>query len=204
MSEDWETQWSRTWSNVPLWWSILWRGYKKLLKNLDLESPRIIELGCGSGRTSLALAKLFKGTVTLVDNSKTAIIKAKQTFYNQNINVKFIMGDLFSLKLEGGYDLVHSEGLIEHFSEKQLNKLIKLHGLLCKPDGYAIIFAPTPSKTYKMWRFIQERLSVWYYGDEKPILGDELKTLCERNGLRVLKTVKTPFQVGVLCKPIGN
>ncbi len=203
MQEDWETQWNRAWSNVPLWWVILWRGYKKLLKEVDLKSPKIIELGCGSGRTSLALAKLFNGEVTLVDNSKAAIRKAKQTFYNQNVNTKFIIGDLFSLKLEGGYDLVHSEGLIEHFKERQLNELVKLHSSLCNPEGYVIIFAPTLSKTYKIWRFIQERLGVWYYGDEKPMLEGELKTLCERNGLKVLKTVKTPFQVGVLCKPVG-
>lgn len=201
MPEDWETQWRRTWSNVPVWWSILWRGYKQLLKEVKLKSPRIMELGCGSGRTSLALAKLFKGEVTLVDNSKAAISKAKQVFHDQNINVKFIIGDLFSLKLKEGYDLVHSEGLIEHFQGETLTKLIKLHSLLCNPDGYVIIFAPTPSKTYILWRFIQERLGVWYYGDEKPMLEDELKALCSDNGLNVLKSVKTPFQIGVLCQP---
>ncbi|WEU40448.1 MAG: class I SAM-dependent methyltransferase [Candidatus Odinarchaeum yellowstonii] len=201
MTEDWETQWSRTWSNVPLWWAILWRGYRKLLKEVDLDSPKIMELGCGSGRTSLALAKLFRGEVTLVDNSKAAISKAKQTFRNQNIKTKFIIGDLFSLRLKGGYDLVHSEGLIEHFKGERLDELIKLHCSLCNSKGYVIIFAPTPSKIYKTWRFLQERLGVWYYGDEKPMMEDELKNLCERNGLHVVKTVKTPFQVGVLCKP---
>ncbi|MHA1754146.1 MAG: class I SAM-dependent methyltransferase [Candidatus Odinarchaeia archaeon] len=200
MSEDWETQWNRLWADIPIWWKILWKGYSQLLAGVSLNSPRIIELGCGSGRTSMALAEKYKGSVTLVDNSLSALKKAKQTFRNSNIPVKYIKADLFSLKLNEEFDLVHSEGLIEHFNKEELNYLVSLHKNLCAKKGFAIIFVPTPSRTYKIWRFIQEKLGMWYYGDEKPMTVYSLKKICESNSLKVLKEVHTPFQVGVLCK----
>lgn len=204
MPEDWEKQWNRAWSNIPLWWLILWRGYRSLLKAADLRSPRIIELGCGSGRTSLALAKLLRGSVTLVDNSEAAMVKAKRIFRDQGVRVKFIMRDLFSIEATEKYDIVHSEGLIEHFDQERLNKLVGLHRELVRDGGYVIIFVPTPSRTYRVWRFLQERMGMWYYGDEHPIKLEKLKYLCHLNGLRVLRTANTPFQVGVLCQVKRN
>ncbi|MHA1410750.1 MAG: class I SAM-dependent methyltransferase [Candidatus Odinarchaeia archaeon] len=200
MPEDWEKQWNRRWADVPIWWSILWKGYSSLLKGIHLENPKIVELGCGSGRTSLALARKFKGSVTLVDNSDAALNKAKQVFEGSPISVKLVNGDLFTLKLNEKFDLVHSEGVIEHFSYDDLNKAISVHRDFVKDTGYVIIFVPTPSKTYRIWRFIQEKLGVWYYGDERPMRKEQLIERCEANGLKVINSISTPFQVGVLCQ----
>ncbi|MHA1237623.1 MAG: class I SAM-dependent methyltransferase [Candidatus Odinarchaeia archaeon] len=198
MEEDWEAQWNRLWARVPLWWMILLRGYRRLLKGLNLNGVKIVELGSGSGRTSLALAKELNGEVTLIDNSPSAIRLAYETFKHENVPFKIINADIFNLKLDEKFDIAHSEGLIEHFDGEKLNKIIQIHADLVKKEGFVIIFVPTPSRTYKLWRRIQEHLNMWYYGDEKPFTVHRLLHYLRRNNLKPLRLVFTPFQLGVL------
>lgn len=199
MSEDWEKQWKRQWAQVPIWWMILWRAYRRLLKGIKLENPEIIELGSGSGRTTLALAKEYRGKPTLVDSSRAAMIVAKNLFKRENVQALFLCQDLSSVDPNKKFDLVHSEGLIEHFSDAEMDRMIRLHANLVKTEGYVIIFVPTPSNTYKIWRTIQEVFGIWYYGEEKPLTSQQLIRRCQRNGLAPIRTAKTPFQTGILA-----
>jgi len=199
MSEDWEKQWKRQWAQIPIWWTILWRGYKKLLKGIELKNPEIIELGSGSGRTSLALAKEYGGKPTLVDSSRAAMVVAKSLFKRENVLASFLRQDISSIDANKKFDLVHSEGLIEHFSDEEMGQLVKLHANLVRDKGYVILFVPTPSTTYRIWRAIQEMLGIWYYGKEKPLTLRQLTRLCQKNGLDPIRTTKTPFQAGILA-----
>lgn len=199
MSEDWEKQWERKWAQIPIWWMILWRAYQRLLRGIRLENPEIIELGSGSGRTTLALTKEYRGRPTLVDSSKAAMVVAKNLFKRENVRALFLCQDISSIDPDKKFDLVHSEGLIEHFSDTELDRMVKLHANLVKTSGYVIIFVPTPSTTYKIWRILQEMFGIWYYGEEKPLTSQQLVRLCQKNGLVPVRTTKTPFQTGILA-----
>jgi len=60
------------------------------------KSGKVIEFGCGEGVDSCYLAQ--KGYEVLgVDISKTAIEKAKRVAQNQEVSVKFLVGDVTSL-----------------------------------------------------------------------------------------------------------
>jgi 2-polyprenyl-3-methyl-5-hydroxy-6-metoxy-1,4-benzoquinol methylase len=74
-----------------------------LLKNTGLQQGKALDLGCGSGRHSIALAK--KGfSVTGVDLSKTLIDEAKKQSQAHNIN--WVVSDFTHMNDTGDYDLV--------------------------------------------------------------------------------------------------
>ena len=75
-----------------------------IIRSLDLSgAERILDLGCGNGRHSLAFAK--KGfDVVGIDLSETLIAQAKRD--NNNAKARFIVADIFALPEIGVFDLV--------------------------------------------------------------------------------------------------
>ena len=76
-----------------------------LIKNI--ESSRVLDIACGSGRHSVALAS--HGTdVVGVDYSKSMIQAAEKHAAAANVAPKFIVGDMEGIKtiVEGSFDLI--------------------------------------------------------------------------------------------------
>lgn len=180
----------------------VWNNYKRLLSEIKLPlKPRILELGCGSGFISLLLAKKYKAEITLVDYSSNALKIAEELFKKEGLKVKLMKADFFKMKTKKEYDLVHSQGVIEHFKEKQQNRLIKIHKEFLKKDGKIIILAPRPSFYYNIWRGIIEKIKGrWIFGYEKPITKKEGIKLIEKQGLRIKKLTNSMLEHGYLCE----
>lgn len=203
---NWDKWWSQKFEKFEfinkIWYSILWKAYSKLLTDLHIDSDfQVLELGCGSGRISLMMAKKYSCKVTLIDGCKSAIIQAKKSFKRQGIHADFIWGNIFNEKV-GEFDLVHSEGLIEHFKPQERKKIVFIHRNATKPGGHVIIFTPTNSFCYKLTRQIMVATKNWYFGHENPIQLNELIDLYEEMGLRAIKHTSVLFsrEVGLLGK----
>jgi cyclopropane fatty-acyl-phospholipid synthase-like methyltransferase len=199
-------------------WNVFWRSenidsigmryhhntvfkiYKRFLDNLKIENPSILELGCGSGEITARILKRYGGSATLIDNSKEAIKVAKSNFKKHGLDARIVYTDLFSLKIKEKFDIVHSEGLIEHFTGKKRNEIVKIHRRYVKNDGVVIISVPRPSWYYKFWRFYLEKRKKWYYGFENPLDKKELKSILEKNGLKVLKSINYSRYAFALAK----
>ncbi len=168
---------------------IIFKIYKNFLDNFKLKKPSILEIGCGSGEITARILKRYGGSAILVDNSEEAVKIAKNNFRKHKLKAKVILTDIFNFYTKKKFDLVHSEGLIEHFKGEKQNELIKIHKKYVKKDGIVIISVPRPSWYYKLWRFYLEKRDKWHYGFEKPMDEKKLKLLLERNGLKVLKSL---------------
>ncbi len=82
---------------------------KTYLETKNIKSPKILDLGCGSGVIGLTLKKFFKNAdVTLIDISKKALDVAKLNAKTLNLDVKFILSDWFSNIEEEKYDIIVS------------------------------------------------------------------------------------------------
>ena len=184
----------------------VWDGYKKLLNNLHLKNDiEILELGCGTGHNSYNLTKEYKACkVTLVDSNKGALAASKKRF--KKYNVELINDDVMKLKKKGKYDLVHSQGLIEHFQGSNLNKIIRIHANYVKKGGYLLLFYPTPTITYKAIRKVAELLKLWIFSDEVPLKSEYVKNLVEKNGFRLVSSTRilkhTITEDGLLFKKL--
>lgn len=182
---------------------LVWKAYSDLLNGVHFEEPvKIIELGCGTGYNTLKLTSLFQTEkVTLVDFNPNMLDLAQKTLSSLNCGKEFLPQDLFSLDLSEKYNIVHSQGLLEHFTFEQKRKLIRLHKELLAADGVVIIMVPTPSLVYRFKRRITEMMHLWIYHDETAIPEAELNAELEYGGLQILKMKKYHFtELGAICQ----
>jgi len=106
-----------------------------LLISLSLQSPRILDLGCGSGWLSDALSRI--GPTTAIDLANDVIAKAK-TRYPQ---VSFMAGSFFEAPLPTShFDVVVSQEVIAHLPDQAA--YIELAARVLRPGGYLIITTP--------------------------------------------------------------
>ena len=95
-------------------------SWRPLLEGPDAPVPgRALDLGCGSGRDAVYLAK--RGwQVTAVDSAEQALASAKQRAAEEGVQVQWVTGDageLARLGLEPGYDLIYDFGCIHGLSD---------------------------------------------------------------------------------------
>lgn len=173
-----------------------WKIYDKLLNKTNLrklKKVKIIELGSGSGAiTRKILIKYPNSGAILIDYSTEALEYSKKNTEIELINrIKFINADVINYNSNNKYDLVHSGGLIEHFSGDLQDKIIQKHLDLCAENGFIIIMVPAPVFWYKIMRLIFETTGRWPKHFEKPLSLIELKELCYKNGIQVLYGIKS-------------
>ena len=114
-----------------------------ILKNLHFKRKpkiRVLDLGIGTGKTSLEILKKFPDvTIDGVDISKNMIKQGKQRLRNYLSRVNFMEQDIAKLSLHGKYDAVVSVLCIHHLNQKQKKELFyKIFNLL-KERGILII-----------------------------------------------------------------
>jgi 2-polyprenyl-3-methyl-5-hydroxy-6-metoxy-1,4-benzoquinol methylase len=190
---DWDEIWkddcSRPLVIFKLYARLRKRSYRRLLSGIDLENKNIIELGGGSGHLTSLVGRDLQAAVTLIDNSRQAIEFSKK-FKISGVN--YLFGDMFEHR--GSYDLVLSDGLIEHFRGAELSKVIRLHSELVKDEGHIAVFVPRNSF------FVRRFLSLKGAYEKKYGLEEFIRALKE-NGLEVKRTVVDFHMLGALCVP---
>lgn len=82
------------------------------------EQPRILDIGCGVGAQTLALARLTRGEIVAVDNHAPMLerLRANAAANRVSARIRPLLGDmrdLAALDLPlGGFDLIWSEGAV--------------------------------------------------------------------------------------------
>ena len=199
---DWDEYHRRVRISQRFLWTV-WRAYASLLRGFSFRNPvKIIELGCGTGYHTLKMTKLYPvSKVTLVDFNASVIEDTKERFSALNCEKEFLLRDLFRLELDEKYDIVHSQGLLEHYPPDKRKRLIDIHRDLLSPEGISVILVPTPSLPYRAWRSLLERLHLWIYPDETAISRAEFTRELELSGLEILRMQGCHLmEVGAVCR----
>ena len=89
-------------------------AYPELQKLLEKKKTTILEVGCGVGWLSNALAYYHKCLVTGLDFNPVAIDRAKEISHSLKTDVDFHVGNLFEFNHEAPVDLVVSLGVLHH------------------------------------------------------------------------------------------
>jgi len=204
METDWDLHWKKG-DGKFLWggWNwIIARAYKNMIKNLPIDNFSLLELGAGSGKNSYTIYKsLNLKDITLLDFNKKALKICEKTFAGADIPIDYVHGDVFKFNPHKKFDVVHSEGLIEHFYGEDRAKMFQRHADLCKPNGYVIIFVPYHSFQYTCFELFCKTCGTWRW-DEKIFTHKEIHSLCECANLEIIKEVTSPLihEIGILAQ----
>jgi SAM-dependent methyltransferase len=157
-------------------------------------SSHLVELGCGCGKISFAVAARAGCEVTCVDASGLALEQAQQVLagvekaLGRRLAVCFEQRDFVDGEgLAGsGFDIAFNAGVLEHWSAgDEIAHVIRRMGEHCRPGGSVLAWVPNAHVLYGF----QER-----YGgfrppvDQAPMRPDRLAELFRAAGLAQVRT----------------
>ena len=121
-----------------------------IMEELTLHNPKILDVGCGGGILSEALAKTG-AMVTGIDLSRASIEVAKQHAQKQGLEIDYRYESVEEIarKHAGSFDVVTCMEMLEHVPEP--GKIVAACAQALKPDGHA--FFSTINRTPKALLF---------------------------------------------------
>jgi len=206
------SNWSRMWKaigqagfdvdNPPY----IWRFYENLLgRDYDFRGKKILEFGCGTGINSLIMASRGAKLV-FYDQSKQALELVRKNLDRLSIDAELVHGDCFDSQFDGEFDLVHSEGLVEHFLEPRRQEIVDIHARAVKSGGKLLLMVPhRKCAPYRVGKWLACKTGTWIYGGEYPYTKKELMVRMQRSGLEPGRIVggETLFSLFFLFSPIA-
>lgn len=191
--DSWNTYWNKHWNWEKVFRKVTSEAYFNLIGDYchPLEGKKILELGFGTGLTSAKLAE-FGADVTLIDNSEEALKLARRNFEILGVEGEFIYGDVFDLDLSslaGRFDVVFSEGLVEHFSGEERQEIFNIHSRCAKKDALVFIAIPNiynlPRVTISRFvdKFINRFNRIWIDVPQVDLTSSELEGRVRASGL---------------------
>lgn len=176
-------------------WDKIWkekfsfkRDYKNTLETLKYyyfidkyfkgrKGQKVLEIGCGTGLTSLILSKKYKFKPYLVDASPESVKICKKNA--KRLKVKAVVKKGYAQKIpfpNGHFDVCFSGGLNEHFSGADRLKVLKEMCRVSK-DLVMIIVPNAHNIPYRIGKFWREMFGKWIYGKEIPYSKQEFRKL---------------------------
>ena len=104
-----------------------------------LETPHILDIGCGSGVPTLELVRLSKGNVIGIDTDQSQLGKLKKKIKDANLTyrVKALKCSLLDMKFpDESFDIIWAEGSISIIG---FEKCLKEWRRFIKPNGFLVL-----------------------------------------------------------------
>jgi 2-polyprenyl-3-methyl-5-hydroxy-6-metoxy-1,4-benzoquinol methylase len=102
------------------------------------EPGTAIDLGCGSGVDTVAMAKLG-WTVTGLDFMEKAVVMSKEMAEQEGVSVDYHCANAFDWPEDTQYDFVLDSGLLHNLPREEIAKYKKKLLALLKPDGDLVL-----------------------------------------------------------------
>jgi cyclopropane fatty-acyl-phospholipid synthase-like methyltransferase len=178
-------------------------AYRRVLRGVRVPpSPRILELGAGTGHASLRLVEAFGGTATLVERNPAALALSRQLWAEASLShrVEHAEGDLLAFDGAARFDLVHSGGVVEHFHGDDQVRVVDAHARAVAPGGLLVVLVPVDTWRYRSFRAALRAVGKWIYTDEIPWTPDTAARLFEPRGFRLLATTDVGHEMAFLFR----
>jgi SAM-dependent methyltransferase len=157
------------------WWHYNVPLFEKI-RRIVAAPASILEVGTGTGALAVYLAA-HGYEVVGIDNDPQVIERARKLAEYFRVSCRFELGDAFDLSAYAAkFDLSFSSGVIEHFSVEDAARMLREQG---KAARYVLVAVPT-------W-FALKHDPMTEESNARPIRLKELKRICRRAGLDVIK-----------------
>ena len=159
--------------------------FKTIEKHFNLEGLKVLEVGAGTGRDSIELARRGAEVYVLDFAENSLKIVEAQKFRHQLIdNVHLVRGDAFvSPFLDNSFDLVFHQGLLEHFLNP-LN-LLKENYRILRKGGHCLCDVPQTVHIYTLIKHLLIKMDKWFAGWETQYTMPQLKAMMEKSGFHI-------------------
>lgn len=154
---------------------------RKLLEYCDSTS---LEVGCGSGRYSLAMAKLKGISCTLLDFSPETIRASQELFKANSTNAEFVLADMACLPFsDSSFNFIHGQCSLEHV--KNHKQAVSEISRCLVPGGYTIVTVPNKLRVIDGWDFYKLVNKIDYL--QLSFTPGQLTRLFQEQGLEVIE-----------------
>jgi SAM-dependent methyltransferase len=151
-----------------------------LLSRFDLHGKRVLEVGAGTGRDSLALAEQGAEVWTL-DYSDESLRLMQQV---AGESLRIVCGDARAIPFrDGAFDIVFHQGLLEHF--RNPIEILAENRRVLKEGGHLLIDVPQRYHYYTAMKHALMAVDRWFAGWETEFGAGELRALMEDAGFTV-------------------
>lgn len=194
-------------SSEPQSWNHFWRrqpdaafdrlswSKKRILRVLDpfvRKGKRVLDAGSGSGFFSKYFCDQGMHVVSVDFSDRALEMTSRLTGDRTRILKHDLRSDDLGQALFEKFDLIFSDGLFEHFSPDDQNKILKNFSTLLDPDGIIVTFVPN---RWSPWQLIRPLFMPGI--NETPFTLKGLIALKMQNGLRILESG------GINCLPFS-
>ncbi len=181
VAQDWNNYWSldQTQKFTKISWSK--RRIIRILQPYMIIGNKSLDAGCGSGFFSKYFCDQGMDTTSL-DYSDTALNIASNMTQGRTriIREDLIKENLFQ-RINEKFDVIFSDGLLEHFTNEEQDKIVNNLLSVLSDNGVLITFVPN---RWSPWELIRP---IFMPGiDEDPFVLKGLVGVNQRNGLKVI------------------
>jgi SAM-dependent methyltransferase len=181
-------------------WESYWRGHAdlertystggRLAREVMAEGPvagcRVLEVGAGSGRDLLTLARAVAVGVVL-DYSPASLELVQKQARDQGVAVWLVQADALRMPFrDGAFDVVFHQGLLEHFRDPL--PLLRENARVVARGGRVVADVPQTFHPYTLMKQTLILLDRWFAGWETQFTPGQLENLLRASGLAVRRT----------------
>ncbi|HEY6867833.1 MAG TPA: methyltransferase domain-containing protein [Candidatus Eisenbacteria bacterium] len=183
--DHWESYW-RGHSNLEQTYSTGGRLAREILRDGPVAGRRALEVGAGSGRDTLALARAGAHAVVL-DYSPASLALVQRQAREQGLAVGLVRADALAMPFrDGAFDVVFHQGLLEHFRDPR--PLLAENARVTARGGRVVVDVPQTLHLYTAMKQALIAMNAWFAGWETQFTPGQLERLLAATGLVVRRT----------------
>ncbi len=183
--EHWESYWKGH-ADLGATYSTGGRLAREILADGPVAGRRVLEVGAGSGRDLLELARAGSVGVVL-DYSPASLELVRRQARAQGLAVLLVRADALRMPFrDAAFDVVFHQGLLEHFRDPR--PLLLENARVAARGGRVVVDVPQTFHPYTLMKQILIALNRWFAGWETQFTPGQLERLLAGSGLRVRRS----------------
>lgn len=184
--EHWESYWKGHQQDIDDTYSTGGRLVREVLADGPVEGRLVMEIGAGSGRDLIALARMgAKGIV--LDYSPASLRLVRQQAERQGVPVMLVQADATRMPFrDGTIDVSFHQGLLEHFRDPR--PLLAENARITRSGGRVLVDVPQTFHLYTVMKNMLILVNRWFAGWETQFTVGQLERLVRESGLEVVRT----------------